>query len=83
MEKNTRKEIIRLILINLISGCFAVLFFFFLREVHILNMILYIIIQMLGLKSLDETLIITMFDILISVGCSNVLFRSLKKRYLG
>lgn len=53
--------------------------FFFLREVHILNMILYVVIQMLGLKSLDETLIITMFDILISVGCANVLFRSLKK----
>lgn len=77
-----RKEIIRLILINLISGCFAVLFFFFLREVHILNMILYMVIQMLGLESLDETLVITMFDVLISVGCANILFRSLKKKYV-
>lgn len=82
MEKNMRKEIIRLILINLISGCFAVLFFFFLREVHILNMILYMVIQMLGLESLDETLVITMFDVLISVGCANILFRSLKKKYV-
>lgn len=83
MEKSTRKEIVRLILINLVSGCFAVLFFFFLKEAHVLNMILYIVIQMLGLESLDETFVLIMFDILISVGCANVLFRSLKKRYLG
>lgn len=82
MEKDTKQEIVRILVINFICGCFAVLFFFFLKEAHVLNMILYIVIQMLGIRDLDETVII-MIDILISVGCANILFRSLKKRYLG